>query len=82
MQNLEWQEIGFDSTSINRIGHSGIDLFVEFKGGSVYKYFNVPIEIFHRILNKECISDSEGKPSYGATLDRLVKKAGFRYEPF
>ena len=81
MQNLEWQEIGFDSKVINKISHSGQDLFVEFKGGSVYRYFNVPIEIYQRIMNKECISVSEGKPSYGATLDRLVKKGGFRYEP-
>ncbi len=81
MQNLEWQEIGFDSTTIEKIGHNGIDLYVIFKGGACYRYFNVPIEIFHSILNKECISKSEGKPSYGATLDILVKKAGYKYIP-
>lgn len=82
MQSIEWQEIGLDSKTMNRIGHSGNDLFVEFKGNSGYRYFNVPFEIFQRIMNKECISASEGKPSYGATLDRLVKKAGYRYEQY
>jgi hypothetical protein len=78
MENMEWQVIGYDSTTIERIAHSGQDLFVEFKSkGSGYKYFNVPIEIYQRILNKECSSKSEGKPSYGATLDQLVKKAGY-----
>jgi len=82
MNNLDWQEIGFDSSNIERIAHSGDDLFVEFKNGSGYKYSNVPFEIFQRIMNKECYSKSEGKPSYGSTLDKLVKKAGYHYEPY
>ena len=82
MENLEWQEIGHDSNNIKRIAHSGVNLFVEFKNNSGYKYLNVPIDIFQRIMNKECISKSEGKPSYGATLDALVKKAGYQYEPY
>jgi len=82
MNNLEWQEIGCDSKDILRIAHSGIDLFVEFKSGTGYKYLNVPFEIFQRILNKECISKSESKPSYGATFDKLVKKAGYQYQQY
>lgn len=83
MQNLDWKDIGFDSQTINRIAHSGIDLFVEFKkNDSGYKYFSVPVEIFHRILNKECISKSEGKPSYGSTLNKLVKTAGYHCEQY
>lgn len=78
MENLEWIEIGHDSDTIFRIAHSGQDLFVEFKpNGSGYKYDNVPYEILQRILNKECISKSKGRPSYGSTLDKLVKKAGY-----
>ena len=82
MQNVEWQEVGFDSSTIERIAHLGNELFVEFKSGSGYKYLNVPFEIFQRIMNKECISKSEGKPSYGATLDQLVKKAGYKPEQY
>lgn len=82
MNNIQWHEIGFDSSTINRIAHSGNDLFVEFKNNSGYKYLNVPVETFQRIMNKECISKSEGKPSYGATLDKLVKKAGYQYEQY
>jgi len=77
MDNLEWHQIGYDSRRIERIAHSGSDLFVEFKnGGAGYKYPNVSIETFQRILNKECTSKSEGKRSYGATLDVLVIKTG------
>ncbi|MBQ0786240.1 MAG: KTSC domain-containing protein [Oceanihabitans sp.] len=83
MENLEWNEIGHDSITILRIAHSGQDLFVEFKPkGSGYKYHNVPMEIYQRILNKECYSKSEGKPSYGATLHQLVKKAGYLPEQY
>ena len=82
MENLEWFEIGHDSTTILRIAHSGQDLYVQFKpNGNGYKYDNVPFEILQRILNKECISKSKGRPSYGSTLDKLVKKAGYSYKP-
>ena len=81
MENLEWIEIGHDSETIIRIAHSGQDLYVEFKpNGSGYKYDNVPVEIFQRILNKECISKSKGRPSYGSTLHELVKKVGYNYK--
>ena len=82
MENLEWKEIGYDSNNLERISYSGNDLYVEFKNGSGYKFRNVPIEIYHRILNKECVSKSEGKSSYGATFDALVKKAGYSYEQY
>lgn len=80
--DIEWQIIGWDSKDIERIAHDGINLYVEFKNNSGYKYFNVPFEIYQRIMNKECISKSEGKPSYGATFFNLVKKAGFYYEQY
>lgn len=52
--------IGWDSKDIERIAHDGINLYVEFKkNNSGYKYFNVPFEIYQRIMNKECISKSE-----------------------
>lgn len=83
MENLDWKEIGYDSDTIQRIAHSGQDLFIEFKPkGSGYKYYNVPFEIYQRILNKECISKSKGRSSYGSTLDKLVKKAGYRTEQY
>lgn len=82
MNDLDWQVVGFDSSNIERLAHSGNDLFVEFKNDSGYKYLNVPFEIFQRIMNKECYSKSEGKPSYGSTLDKLVKKAGYHYEQY
>jgi uncharacterized protein YjhX (UPF0386 family) len=82
MENLEWKQIGYDSDNIERIAHSVNNLFVEFKNNTGYKYLNVPFEIFQRILNKECISKSKGRPSYGSTLDRLVKKAGYQYEQY
>lgn len=82
MSNLTWLEVGSDSKTIERIAHSGTDLYVEFISGAGYKYSGVPFEIYQRILSKECISKSEGRPSYGATLDKLVKKAGYNYEQY
>ena len=83
MENLEWQEVALDSKNIIRFAHSGQDLFVEFKSReSGYKYPNVPVEIYQRILTKECFSKSEGKPSYGATLHQLVIKAGYKGEQY
>ena len=83
MENLEWHQVAYDSNRIERIAHSGNDLYVEFKNnGAGYKYPNVSIEIFQRILNKECTSKSEGKASYGATLDVLVIKSGNKGERY
>lgn len=82
MENLEWQQIGFDSDNIEKMAHSDNDLYVEFKNSKGYKYSNVPFEIFQRILNKECISKSKGRPSYGSTLDKLVKKAGYQCDQY
>lgn len=81
--DLEWQEIGWDSVDIERIAYDGMNLYVEFKkNGSGYRYNNVPNEVFQSIMNKECISKSEGKPSYGATFHNLVRKAGYLYEQY
>lgn len=80
--DLEWQEIGFDSDNIDRIAHNGLDMYIEFKKGSSYKFSNLPFEIFERILNKEVISKSEGKPSYGATFNMLVVKSGYKGEQY
>lgn len=79
---LEWQEIGFDSKDIERIAHDGVNMYVEFLTGRGYKYPNLPYEIFQRILSKEVISKSEGKPSYGATLHQLVIKGGYKGEQY
>ena len=38
MENLEWQNVGHDSNRIERMAHSGNDLYVEFKNnGAGYK---------------------------------------------
>lgn len=75
--DLEWQELGYDSVNIERIAHDGMKLYVEFKNGTGYFYDSVPCELFQGILNKGVISKSEGKPSYGATFNTLIKKAGY-----
>lgn len=76
---MDWTDID-DSTTIKRIAYSVNDLYVEFLSGGVYQYLGVGQDIYMRILRKECISKSEGKPSCGATLDQLVKKAGYQYK--
>jgi hypothetical protein len=79
--NIEWQEIGWDSSNIERIAHDGQKLYAEFKNGTGYYYDDLPYDVFVRILNKE-FSDKTGKPSYGATFNILVKKAGYVGIPY
>lgn len=82
MINLDWQEIGYDSDNIEKIAHDGQKLCVEFKTGKGYYYEGVPYDIFVRIMNKEVISKSEGKPSYGATFNMLVLRNGYKGEQY
>ena len=60
------------SSNIVSIGYDETNLIleVEFKGGSVYKYLDVPIDVFNNFME----SDSKGsffhrniKNTYGAT---------------
>ena len=45
-------------------------LEIEFRNGSIYQYFNVPLEIFNGLM-------SAG--SHGRYFDAYVKKGGYRY---
>ena len=46
-------------------------LEIEFLNGGLYRYFNVPQNIFEGLINAS---------SHGQFFDRYVKKAGYRYQ--
>lgn len=43
--------IAVNSTNLESVGHNGQNLFVRFKNGSIYVYFNVPTLTFQGLLN-------------------------------
>lgn len=45
-----------NSSNINRFGHDGIDLFIEFKKSlAVYSYSSVPREVYHAMHAAESV---------------------------
>lgn len=60
-----------ESTNINRVGYdaNSRDLYIEFVGGSIYAYAEVPDVVFTELM---------AAPSKGSYLNRVVKDA-FQY---
>jgi WD40 repeat protein len=61
-----------ESSNIASIGYSMEDriLEVEFHGGSVYQYYEVPVDVYIELMNSN---------SHGIYFDAYVKKAAYRY---
>lgn len=59
------QMYNVESSNIKQIGYMDNNLLVLFKNNGLYKYFDVPGDVFHDILNAE---------SVGKTLNSKVKK--------
>lgn len=62
-----------NSSNINQIRYDKDtkDLYVEFHSGGVYKYLDVPYEVFQVISNSESI---------GKAFHSLIKKGGYEFE--
>lgn len=60
------------SSTILSVGYDGHahTLEVEFRGGAVYQYADVPMVIYHDLLSAD---------APGAYFDAVVKKGGYRY---
>lgn len=60
------------STSLLSAGYDGLSrtLEVEFGDGRVYRYQDVPMDVYHDLLESE---------SPGHFLDQRIKKAGYAY---
>lgn len=56
--------IQVESSNIDKIGHEGTRMRVQFKNGSIYEYQNVPAAIFEKIKTA---------PSVGSEFNKLVK---------
>lgn len=65
------ERIKVQSSNVEAIGYDGNDMEVEFKGGGVYKYFNVPFRVWEAVVN----ADSVGK-----CFNERIKKGGYRFE--
>ena len=52
---MEFTEV--KSSNIQGVAHNGVDMFVKFQNGGVYKYCNVPLFKYNEFLD----SDSKGK---------------------
>ena len=65
--------IAVSSTNLAALGYDGFArvLEVEFLDGRVYQYFDVPMDVYHDLLETT---------APGVYLDAEVKKAGFRYK--
>lgn len=55
-------------------------LYVTFKNNTIYKYFNVPFEIYSNVQRGKYQAKNGNYPSIGAALDFYVKKKNNRYE--
>ena len=64
------ERIPVESSNIESIGYSGYILEVEFQGGSVYRYPEVPIEVYKELMEAD---------SHGSYFHRNVKEAGYDY---
>lgn len=65
------ERIKVESSNLAAIGYDGNDLEVEFKNGSVYKYYNVPFRVWEVLVKAE---------SHGKYFNGHIKKAGYKYE--
>lgn len=61
------------SSHIASIGYDPLQrtLEVEFRGGAIYQYYDVPEALYEGIMSAE---------SHGKYLDAYIKKGGYRYE--
>lgn len=64
--------VGVSSSNLSSVGYdpAAATLEIEFLGGGVYQYFNVPAHVYSGLM-------SAG--SHGRYFDAHIKKAGYRY---
>lgn len=60
-----------DSSNVAAVGHKDNTLYVEFKHGGLYRYFNVPAETYQAMLAADSVGkflNAEVKPKHGYEL--------------
>lgn len=65
------ERVKVESSNVVSVGHDGQNLEVEFKGGAVCVYYDVPARVYDVMMK----ADSVGK-----YLNEHIKKAGYKYE--
>ena len=68
---MDWQYV--ESSNIEAVAYDEDkeELFIQFKNGAVYKYLDVPYNIYNDLLN----ADSKGQYFY-----HYIRKGGYVYE--
>jgi hypothetical protein len=59
MEKIKMYDV--ESSNVKQIGHDGNDLYVRFKNDGVYKYMEVPENIFDGLLNAESVGQMLNK---------------------
>lgn len=69
-----------DSSNIDYLEYNTdtLELFVQFKGGGLYKYSGVPEQVYKDIVNAK-LTDKEGNKSVGGTFYKLIKTKSYPY---
>ena len=83
-KGLEIRRVSVQSSNIKSIGYDQISrlLVVEFLSGSVYEYYNVPLEIYAQLKTPNRWGGSYGKAFYALIKKgsrfpyRLLRRAG------
>ena len=73
MEGISMERIPVTSTTMSSIGYDlgSRTLEIEFTGGAIYQYFEVPEEIYQGLLNAE---------SKGQYFNLVFKPYGFEYQ--
>lgn len=76
-KNIDWKDISNESKSMTSIKHDGIDLYIKYRSGAIYKYYAVPRQVYEQLMNYDI--DVKEVSSFDEAVDLLLKKAGFSY---
>lgn len=68
---MERQKV--ESSNLASIGYDAKNeiLEIEFNHGGIYKYFDVPVNVYDELMNAS---------SHGQYFDRNIKKAGYEFQ--
>jgi len=50
---MKWKNV--ESSNVESVAHYEQDLYIKFKGGSTYRYFEVPREVYKSLLKAESV---------------------------
>jgi hypothetical protein len=73
VDGVEYTEV--DSSAVSAVGYKDGDLFVQFRGGNVYRYYGVDERVYREILEAESVGSYVAKNVVGRYGYDLVRRA-------